>query len=166
MKNLNQNDLKSFLDEKYKQYNNPKFISSDPIQIPHSFSTKEDIEISGFLTSVISWGKRKVIINNANQMMGFFDNSPHDFILNHSEKDLESIHSFVHRTFNSLDLIYFIRSLKHIYNEHNGLEPIFTDNCLNNSTQNSIHVFKKIFFEYPYEKRITKHIARFWTVYS
>ena len=145
MKNLNQNDLKSFLDEKYKQYNNPKFISSDPIQIPHSFSTKEDIEISGFLTSVISWGKRKVIINNANQMMGFFDNSPHDFILNHSEKDLESIHSFVHRTFNSLDLIYFIRSLKHIYNEHNGLEPIFTDNCLNNSTQNSIHVFKKIF---------------------
>ena len=42
--------------------------------------------------------------------------------------------------FNSL-----LRALKYIYNEHNGLEPIFTDNCLNNSTQNSIHVFKNQF---------------------
>ena len=159
MGNLNHNELKSFLDEKYKQYNNIKFISTDPIQVPHSFNVKEDIEISGFLTSVISWGNRKVIINNAKKMMSFFDNCPHDFILNHTEKDLKLINSFVHRTFNSLDLIYFIRALKYIYNEHNGLEPIFTDNCLNNSTQNSIHVFKKIFFEHPHDKRITKHIA-------
>ena len=143
MKNLNHNDLKSFLDEKYKQYNNPKFISSDPIQIPHLFTIKEDVEISGFLTSVISWGNRKVIIENAKKMMSFLDDSPYDFILNHTEKDLKSINSFVHRTFNSLDLIYFIRALKHIYNEYGGLEYIFTENCLNGSTQNSIHVLKK-----------------------
>ena len=159
MKKLDHNDLKSFLDEKYKQYNNPKFISSDPIQIPHSFTIKEDIEISGFLTSVISWGNRKVIIKNAKEIMSFLDNSPYDFILNHNEKDLKSINSFVHRTFNSLDLIYFISALKHIYNEHDGLEPIFTENCLNASTQNSIHFFKKIFFKHPHDKRITKHIA-------
>ena len=39
-------ELKSFLDEKVSLYNNPNFIESDPIQIPHSFSIKEDIEIS------------------------------------------------------------------------------------------------------------------------
>jgi hypothetical protein len=66
---LNNTDLKSFLDEKYKQYNNYKFIKSDPIQVPHSFSLKEDIEISAFLTSTISWGNRKVIIKNAKKMM-------------------------------------------------------------------------------------------------
>ena len=65
---LNNTDLKSFLDEKYKQYNNYKFIKSDPIQVPHSFSLKEDIEISAFLTSTISWGNRKVIIKNAKKM--------------------------------------------------------------------------------------------------
>ena len=75
--------------------------------------------------------------------MNLLDNSPYDFILNHSEKDLNSINSFVHRTFNSHDLVYFIKSLKHIYNEYGGLESIFSDNCINNSTQNSIHVLKK-----------------------
>ena len=46
--NLKQEDLKDFLDSKVLQYNNSQFIESDPIQIPHQFSIKEDIEISGF----------------------------------------------------------------------------------------------------------------------
>ena len=66
---LNQQDLKEFLDAKVHQYNNPKFIESDPIQIPHLFSKKEDIEISGFLTATIAWGNRKSIINNAKRMI-------------------------------------------------------------------------------------------------
>ncbi len=48
--------LKDFLDEKVLQYNTPDFIDLDPIQIPHMFSLKEDIEISGFLTATIYWG--------------------------------------------------------------------------------------------------------------
>lgn len=159
MKSLNLKELKSFLDEKFEQYNTTKFIPTDPIQIPHLYTSKKDIEISAFLTSIISWGNRKVIINNAKKMMNLLDNSPHDFILNHSEKDLNSINSFVHRTFNSNDLVYFIKSLKHIYHEYGGLESIFSDNCINNSTQNSIHVFKNKFFELPHQKRCTKHIA-------
>ena len=134
MKNLSQKELKSFLDEKFELYNTTKFIRTDPIQIPHLYTSKKDIEISAFLTSIISWGNRKVIINNAKKMMNLLDNSPYDFILNHSEKDLNSINSFVHRTFNSHDLVYFIKSLKHIYNEYGGLESIFSDNCINNST--------------------------------
>ena len=54
-------DLKEFLDEKVMLYNSPEFITSDPIQIPHLFSKKEDIEIAGFLTSIISWGNRNMI---------------------------------------------------------------------------------------------------------
>ncbi len=59
-------NLKEFLEEKVIQYNQPKFIESDPIQIPHLFNQKEDIEIAGFLTATISWGNRKMIIKNAN----------------------------------------------------------------------------------------------------
>ena len=156
---LNNTELKSFLDEKYNQYNNYKFINSDPIQIPHYFTLKEDIEISAFLTSTISWGNRKVIIKNAKKMMTLLDESPYDFILNHSEKDLKSFTNFVHRTFNSNDLIYFVKALNNIYSNHGGLELIFTNNCKNKSTQNSIHIFKRIFFELPHENRTTKHVA-------
>ena len=48
-------DLKGFLDEKADFYNNPDFIENDPIQIPHRFSLKQDVEIAGFLTATISW---------------------------------------------------------------------------------------------------------------
>ena len=41
---MNQQELKDFLDEKVNLYNNPQFIETDPIQIPHQFSVKEDIE--------------------------------------------------------------------------------------------------------------------------
>lgn len=62
---LSNQDLKDFLDAKVIQYNNIKFIESDPIQVPHQFSKKEDIEIAAFLTATIAWGNRKSIIKNA-----------------------------------------------------------------------------------------------------
>ena len=86
---MNKSDIKEFLDEKVKKYNNKKFIELDPIQIPHLFKKKEDIEISGFLTSTISWGNRKSIINNSKKMMDLLENDPYNFILNHKQKDLK-----------------------------------------------------------------------------
>ena len=112
---MNFNELKDFLDSKVIEYNNPKFIDDDPIQVPHSFNKKEDIEIAGFLTASIAWGNRKSIINNANRMVLLLDNAPHDFIINHQEQDLEKLLPFVHRTFNGKDFIQFIKSLQYIY---------------------------------------------------
>ncbi len=152
-------ELIDFLDEKVLQYNNLKFIESDPIQIPHQFSLKEDIEISGFLTATIAWGNRKMIIKNATKMMELMGNSPFDFVLNHKKNHLDNLEGFVHRTFNSTDLSYFIKALQHIYTNHKGLENIFSTNATSQSTQPAIHQFKKIFFENPHLQRTEKHIS-------
>ena len=112
---MNQQELKDFLDEKVLQYNTLDFIDSDPVQIPHRFSMKEDIEIAGFLAATIAWGNRKMIINNANKMMNLIGNSPYDFVMNFSENDLDNLDGFVHRTFNSDDLKFFVKSLRYIY---------------------------------------------------
>jgi uncharacterized protein (TIGR02757 family) len=152
-------ELKDFLDEKVILYNNPKFIESDPIQIPHSFTLKEDIEIAGFLSATIAWGNRKMIINNAKRLMEIMGNSPYDFVLNHQENDLEPLSSFVHRTFNSIDAIYFIKSLRNIYQNHNGLESVFAKNQEPTSLQKSISEAKKIFFELEHPQRTTKHFS-------
>ena len=151
--------LKIFLDEKVALYNHPKFIESDPIQIPHQFSLKEDIEIAGFLSATIAWGNRKSIINNAHKMVQLMHNSPHDFVLNHTKKDLESLKSFVHRTFNGDDFIQFVKSLKHLYTKHNGLEAVFAKHAETHSMQQAIHEFKLKFFEIPHLYRTTKHIS-------
>lgn len=158
-KNINKTELKDFLDAKVEQYNNLKFIESDPIQVPHQFSLKEDIEIAGFLTATISWGNRKSIINNAKRMAELLDNSPFDFVLNHHETDLEKLEPFVHRTFNGEDFIQFIKSLQHIYKNHNGLESMFLKHAEKDSLQNSISQFKSTFFEIEHVSRIQKHVS-------
>ena len=152
-------ELKSFLDEKVLLYNNPNFIESDPIQIPHQFSSKEDIEIAGFLTATIAWGNRKMIISNAKKMMHLMGNSPFDFIMNHQDYHLEKLENFVHRTFNSVDFVTFIKGLQHIYKNHNGLETVFAKHQENDSMQKSISEFKKTFFEIEHQNRTQKHLS-------
>lgn len=156
---MTHSELKSFLDEKVIQYNTRDFIDSDPVQIPHLFSQKEDIEIAGFLAATIAWGNRKMIIKNAHRMMELMGNTPYDFVLSHQEKDLNDLESFVHRTFNGQDFIVFVKGLQHIYKNHNGLEAVFAQNQEPFSMQKSIHEFKKLFFNVPHTPRTQKHIS-------
>ena len=156
---MTKKELKEFLDAKVLQYNHPKFLESDPIQIPHTFQKKEDVEISAFLTATIAWGNRKSIINNARRLMDLLDQSPHDFILNHTQNDLDKLDGFVHRTFNSIDLKFFIQSLQNIYVHHGGLEYLFSKGVQSNSMQPAISLFKNVFFEIPHLSRTTKHVS-------
>jgi len=156
---LNQKELKEFLDEKASFYENPDFIDSDPIQIPHSFTIKEDIEIAAFLSSIIAWGNRKMIINNARRMMDLMGNSPFDFVMNHSEDDLANFDGFVHRTFNAEDFRFFIQSLQNIYKNHQGLESVLKPEVGIDNYQLAIHNFKQLFFEIPHLPRTQKHIS-------
>jgi uncharacterized protein (TIGR02757 family) len=160
MKINSEKELYELLEEKYYEYCNPFFIETDPISIPHKFNKKEDIEISGFFSSTIAWGQRKTIIANATKLMNFFDNSPYQFIIQHNENDLKKLQSFVHRTFNGDDCIYFVESLKNIYDKYNGLENVFSDIFRqNNDMFATISRFNNIFFSLPHLKRTEKHIS-------
>lgn len=154
---MNNSELKDFLDEKVILYNNPKFIETDPIQIPHRFELKQDIEVAAFLTATIAWGNRKMIINNASRMVELMGNSPYDFVMNHKNHHLETLNGFVHRTFNSVDFETFVIGLKNIYEKHNGLETVFSST--EKSMQENISEFKRLFFKIPHLNRTTKHIS-------
>jgi uncharacterized protein (TIGR02757 family) len=156
MKIKQSDELFDLLESKYHLYNQSSFVEFDPISIPHQFTTKEDIEISGFLAATIAWGQRVTIINNANKLMQLMDYAPHDFILNHTKGDLEKAEEFVHRTFNSIDLRFFFASLQNIYKNYGGLEAAFLQK---EGSDNSISNFKKLFFSIDHEKRTQKHIA-------
>ncbi len=156
---MTKKELKDFLDAKVAQYNRPSFLESDPLQIPHRFLAKEDVEISAFLTATIAWGNRKSIINNASRMMELLQQAPFDFVMNHHPNDLDRLAPFVHRTFNGEDLCYFVKSLQNIYRNHGGLENIFSQYATTTSTQTAISAFKQVFFELPHPLRTTKHIS-------
>jgi len=157
---MSTNEIKRLLDTKAKQYNCADFIDTDPIQIPHRFARKEDIEIAGILTATIAWGQRKSIINNADRLMRLMDNAPYDFVCNAEDSDLVGLEQFVHRTFNGNDCRFFIESLKNIYANHNGLEDVFTKGFREGeSVFAALHYFRKVFLSVPHEPRVRKHIS-------
>lgn len=150
-------DLKDFLDDKVALYQKPNFINDDPISIPHEFSLKEDIEISAFLSATIAWGRRAMIMKNARGMMNLLDNSPYDFILNASEKEINKSLNFCHRTFQGVDLQTFIYALRNIYQNHNGLEACFYTE--KDDMSEGISNFKQTFFSIEHLQRTQKHIS-------
>jgi uncharacterized protein (TIGR02757 family) len=152
-------DLKEFLDEKVLKYNQPFFIETDPIQVPKNFSGKENIEIAAFLTSTIAWGNRQSIIKNATKLMALMENQPHDFVINASVSDIKNLNHFAHRTFNGSDCIYFIKSLRNIYQSHCGLQSVFeTGFGKENEVKSALSEFYKLFFEVGGE-RSRKHVS-------
>jgi len=152
-------ELKEFLDEKVIQYNHPRFVTSDPVAIPHQYDRKEDIEIAGFLAATIAWGNRKMIVQNGFKLMELMGNSPFDFVMNHREEQLERLDGFVHRTFNQTDLRYFIRALNHLYASKGGLEKVFAVSVTETSTQPAISHFKSEFFSLPHPAHTLKHVS-------
>jgi uncharacterized protein (TIGR02757 family) len=161
----NQSDylsLKDFLEEKYHKYHQSDFIPNDPLSIPHLFNKKQDIEISGFFAAVLAWGQRKTIIQKCHVLLNLMDNSPYDFILNHQEKDLIPFLDFKHRTFNDIDLLYFIHFFQWFYQRHESLEDAF---CIGwedheNVMENLLVNFNHLFFSLPdFPSRTKKHIS-------
>ena len=154
-----EDNIKTLLEEKATRYNRPEFITTDPIQVPKLFSQKENIEISAFYTSTISWGNRTAIIKNALRLMKIMDNNPYDFIINASTSDYLLLKSFVHRTFNGNDCIYFAKSLKNIYLKYGGLQSVFEQGYKNSGNiKDALINFYSVFFEKAGE-RSRKHIS-------
>lgn len=150
--------LEKFLQQKFQLYCQEEFITTDPIQIPHLFHQKQDIEIAGLLTSTIAWGKRKSIIKNAHQIMEIMDFSPYDFIIHGRLKDFEKATNFVHRTFNYLDLTYFFKALKKLYFGAESLEDYFLIKAEEPNTFHAIERFREKFLFEP-DFRTQKHIS-------
>jgi len=154
--------IKDFLDEKLEKYNQPNFIPLDPISIPHRFSKKQDIEITGFFAAILAWGQRKTIINKCLELFTMMDNAPHDFLLHHHEDDLKPFLNFKHRTFNDVDTLFFIQFLSSFYKNHDSLEAAFLmgQNDHIDGMHQILSSFHNFVFSYPYAPdRSKKHIA-------
>jgi len=159
---MEQNNLKDFLDSKVEEYNRPAFIKDDPICIPHLFTQKQDIEIAAFFAAIFAWGGRTTIINKSKELMRLMDMQPHQFVLDHSDKELQALLQFKHRTFNTTDLLYFIEFLKFHYSSNDSLETAFSKwmHSTDDTVENALTGFHHYFFsleEVP--PRTKKHIA-------
>lgn len=158
MKDTSAKNLKTFLDNKVEQYNQPAFIKHDPISIPHLFTKKQDIEIAAFFAAIFAWGNRTIIINKSKELMQFMNMQPYEFCLNMDLERLKKLLEFKHRTFNATDLLYFVEFLQFHYHHNDSLETAFTK--YGNDVEQMLTGFHHYFFSLEdVPSRTKKHIA-------
>lgn len=117
---MNRDELKDTLDGLVERYNIPSFADDDPIQFPRRYSDKRDIEISSLLTSTIAWGRRPMILRNAERIDAILNHAPADYVLS---GDIDAIpDDNIHRTFFGRHLRYFLRGLREVYSRYGSLE--------------------------------------------
>lgn len=155
-------DIKQLLDDRLAKINGSNFIQNDPVCVPHRFNRLQDIEIAGLFAATFAWGQRKTIIAKANELMSLMGDAPHNFILNHSDRDLKALTIFVHRTFQATDLLYFVHYLKVYYTYHDSLEDAFAQHLTpaDEHTGSALAGFHQLFFSLPEaSQRTRKHVG-------
>lgn len=122
------NNLKERLDRLATKYNSPEFFTRDPVSFPTRYSDKRDIEISALVTSIIAWGRRDMILRDAERIHAIMEHEPYHFV---TEGDIEAIgEGNLHRTFFGRHLRYLLRGLREIYGRYGSLEDLAAAECV------------------------------------
>ena len=90
------------------------------------------------------------------------DGAPHDFIVNHTERERERFLGFKHRTFQADDTLGFLSFLQQHYQNHDTLETAFAQHLSPDATDTTAALigFHDYFFATPYVlERTRKHVS-------
>ena len=114
---------KQELDSLVKKYETKDFIKDDPIQFPHRFCIKQDIELASFIASLFAYGNRKMFITKLNDLFNRADNDITNYIKNGDFSNLKGIE---YRFSKEDDIIEIFKILHTLYTESKGLEELFS----------------------------------------
>lgn len=125
--------MKNKLDNLVKKYETSDFIKSDPIQFPHKFKNKTDIEISAFISALFAFGRREQFIKKLDFIFSLC-NSPEELIKDFKKYDLDN---FIYRFIKDVDLIELLRLLNKLYFiDKSSLEELFNSKNKFNTVTN------------------------------
>ncbi|MDR1779856.1 MAG: TIGR02757 family protein [Tannerella sp.] len=117
---MSEQELKKYLDRHLAMIHVPSFADSDPVQFPRRFSRLQDIEIAAFTVATIAWGRRAMILRDAERMLSVWGGKPYDYVMNEGYRALGTAN--VHRTFFEPDLAYMLKGFRHIYLTHDSID--------------------------------------------
>ena len=113
---------KTELDKLVEKYENKTFIETDPIQIPHRYKDKEDIEIVAFISALFAYGSRKVFIPKLDELFSKMGKSPLEYIKN---GEFSNLKSFNYRFTKENDVVEILKVLSKLYNSNETIQTLF-----------------------------------------
>ena len=113
---------KTELDKLVEKYENKTFIETDPIQIPHRYKDKEDIEIVAFISALFAYGSRKVFIPKLDELFSKMGQRPLEYIKN---GEFSNLKSFNYRFAKENDVVEILKVLSKLYNSNETIRTLF-----------------------------------------
>ena len=107
-----------------REYHCAAFIQGDPVQFPHRYTQKQDIEISGLLTAIMSFGNRKQILKKADELHQLMGVSPYRYVLSCQWKEdfRPTDKSSFYRMLSHADFYTYFARLHAAYSQFDSLE--------------------------------------------
>lgn len=118
-------DLKKYLDELVLKYETADFIDKDPIQFPHRFKTKQDIEISALIASSLAFGKREKIVEAVEKIHTIMQNEPYNFCQNYKKNDAKIFQDFKYRYITGENIANLFEGIAKVLQNFDSLEELF-----------------------------------------
>ena len=131
---------KNELDKLVEKYETTDFIKDDPIQFPHRFKNKEDIELAGFIASLFAYGNRKMFIAKLNDLFNRADNDIANYVKNGEFKNLKGLE---YRFSKDYDIIPIFEILHTLYKESRGLDELFEYGWNNSKLEQTTSLHKR-----------------------
>ncbi|SHK56096.1 TIGR02757 family protein [Rhodothermus profundi] len=114
---------RQMLDALVSRYEQPDFIATDPIAIPHAFDDPRDQEVIGLYAALLAWGRRSLILRKLEELCARMDYRPYHFVRFFApERDADRLRTFRHRTFQPEDAFWLTRNLQVLLTRYETIE--------------------------------------------
>lgn len=145
--------IKNELDNLVTKYETVDFIKDDPIQFPHRFKIKEDVELAGFIASLFAYGNRKMFIAKLDDLFNRAQNEITNYV---KCGDFGNLKGIEYRFSKDYDIIPIFEILHELYTKSHGLEELFEyswSNSLNTEGQSRSYLqFFQTIIDYFYSR--------------
>ena len=117
--------VKDVLEKLYAKYNRREFIKSDPLQFVYRYSSKEDMEIAGFLAALLAYGKVEQIKKSVTDLLGRMGHSPFEFVRKFDKHHRKELDGFKHRFTKASDISDLLELLREVFEQNGSMEQHF-----------------------------------------
>ncbi len=140
-------NLSKILNELYEKYNRRDYVSPDPLQFLYHYSTPDNIELAGLISSSFAFGNVNNILSFLEKIF-FVITPPKDFFQNISEKEIIKIFkNFKYRFADEKEIAHFFIAIKKFLQQYSNLYKFFYSEYINKKSliEAAMNFIKKLY---------------------
>jgi len=117
---------RSQLDKLYRKYNRREYVHPDPLEFLFNYPDAGDMEIAGLVAALLAYGRVGQILKSVHTILNITGDSPRDFLLSHSHRDLQRhFAGFKHRFATDDHLVALCRGIQKVLRQYGTLNECF-----------------------------------------